>query len=55
MDLSDGEGRFAAEWFNPRSGERTGGGEVQGGAKRELRAPFEGDAVLYIAAGEGSR
>jgi hypothetical protein len=24
------------------------GGQLQGGAKRSLKAPYEGDAVLYV-------
>ncbi|MEX2559196.1 MAG: nitrilase-related carbon-nitrogen hydrolase, partial [Pirellulales bacterium] len=48
VDLSAVEGRLAVEWFNPRTGERASGEKVDGGARRTLRAPFDGDAVLYL-------
>ena len=47
------DGLFAVEWFDPVSGTRTPGGVVAGNDVRSLRAPFPGDAVLYLApAGE---
>ncbi|MFQ5809877.1 MAG: putative collagen-binding domain-containing protein, partial [Armatimonadota bacterium] len=52
VDLSDAKGALGVQWFNPQTGARMEGGSVEGGAKRELEAPFAGDAVLYIAAGE---
>ena len=39
---------FSVEWFNPASGESSAGENVAGGARRELTAPFRGDAVLYL-------
>jgi hypothetical protein len=55
VDLSKANGALGVEWFNPRSGKPAKGDPVEGGAKRELKAPFEGDAVLYIVAREGNR
>lgn len=48
VDLSDALGVLAIEWFNPRTGVVAAGGTTQGGARRELEAPFQGDAVLFI-------
>ncbi|OQC65723.1 MAG: hypothetical protein BWX48_02236 [Verrucomicrobia bacterium ADurb.Bin006] len=53
MDLSGATGMLVAEWFNPRTGAPTNAGTVEGGAKRSLRAPFEGDAVLHLEAPKG--
>jgi hypothetical protein len=52
VNLSDGTGPFAIEWLNPRTAERTPPAPVAGGATRDFAAPFEGDAVLCIAAVE---
>lgn len=49
VELTDAIGQFAVEWFNPSNGEAMSGGEIAGGARREFTAPFNGDAVLYIA------
>jgi hypothetical protein len=48
VDLSQGKGIFAVEWFNPRTGTVTNGGLVEGGAKAAIKTPFEGDAVVYL-------
>jgi len=48
LDLSSASGQFAVEWFNPRTGDRARGERVSGGEKRAFRAPFDGDAVLYV-------
>jgi hypothetical protein len=37
------------EWFRPESGEIFAGDVVQGGDKRELKAPFWGAAVLHLS------
>ena len=49
VDLSGVSGELATEWLNPCTGERTSGGTADGGGKRTFAAPFEGDAVLYLA------
>ncbi|MBM3334720.1 hypothetical protein FJY63_08670 [Candidatus Sumerlaeota bacterium] len=49
LDLSAVKGTLAVEWFNPRTNEKQAGDRVDGGAKRTFRAPFEGDAVLYLS------
>ncbi len=54
VDLSAAPGPLVAEWFNPRTGVASKGGRLQGGARRSLRAPFAGDAVLYLALPSGS-
>ncbi|MFQ6130669.1 MAG: DUF4038 domain-containing protein [Armatimonadota bacterium] len=41
-------GQYQVEWLNPTSGQQVIGGSVDGGAGREFRAPFSGDAVLYV-------
>ena len=52
VDLSAAKGDLAVEWLDPRTGKTEKAGAVQGGASRELTAPFQGDAVLYIAPAE---
>lgn len=49
VDLSATKEKLAVEWFNPDTGESLPGETVIGGDKREFIAPFDGDAVLYIA------
>ncbi|HEX4682842.1 MAG TPA: DUF6298 domain-containing protein [Gemmatimonadaceae bacterium] len=49
IDLRAVRGRFAAEWFSPRFERVVATDSVEGGATRDLRAPFPvGDAVLYL-------
>jgi hypothetical protein len=48
VDLTAAHGILTVEWFNPRTGRATPGEPVAGGALRELKAPFDGDAVLYL-------
>jgi hypothetical protein len=48
VDLSAGKGEFRAEWFNPADGKSVAGDNLQGGEQRELSAPFEGSAILYL-------
>jgi hypothetical protein len=51
VDLSQARGEFAVEWQNAAIGKATNAGTVSGGARRELKPPFDGDAVLYILHG----
>ena len=51
VDLSGVEGGLTAEWFNPSTGETTAIPAVDGSAVRHLKAPFAGDAVLYLHRG----
>jgi hypothetical protein len=48
VDLSKASGTFRVEWMNPTDGKITTGEAITGGAKRTLKAPFRGDAVLYL-------
>lgn len=48
VDLSEAKGALAVEWLNPRTGKTQEAAAIQGAAHRELSAPFQGDAVLYI-------
>jgi Putative collagen-binding domain of a collagenase len=49
VDLSNAEGDFAVEWHNAATGKGSKAGTIRGGARRELQAPFDGDAVLYLS------
>jgi hypothetical protein len=49
VDLTAAWGKLSVEWFNPKTGESMNGGTTKGGAIRTFKAPFPGDAVLYIA------
>jgi hypothetical protein len=48
VDLSVAKGKLAVEWMHPITGKITAGGETEGGTKRSMKAPFGGDAVLYL-------
>jgi hypothetical protein len=48
VDLSAATGEFHGEWFDPSRGETAGTLGVKGGGKASLKAPFAGDAVLYL-------
>jgi hypothetical protein len=48
VDLSGVEGKLAVQWTHPSTGKATSGDAVAGGVKRTLKAPFDGDAVLYL-------
>ncbi len=48
VDLSAVSGELAVEWMRAVDGTTTQSGAVAGGAKRALKAPFDGDAVLYL-------
>jgi hypothetical protein len=50
VDLAGALGSLAVEWMNPTEGSTTASGNVSGGARRSFKAPFEGDAVLYLRA-----
>jgi hypothetical protein len=48
VDLSAAPGKFRVEWMNPSDGKTSAAEAITGGAKRTLKAPFRGDAVLYL-------
>lgn len=48
VDLSGTPGSLSVEWFNPRTGEITPSGTVEGGSIRRFVPPFFGGAVLYL-------
>ena len=48
VDLSGVQGEFVIEWMHPITGEVASGGGLEGGTRQSLRAPFGGDAVLYL-------
>ena len=50
VDLSAAKGKLSAEWMHPITGKITPGEAVEGGGKRTLKAPFAGDAVLFVRA-----
>jgi hypothetical protein len=44
-------GTYRYEWFNPATGTSIGGGRLDSsGGAHDFKAPFEGDAVLYLKA-----
>jgi hypothetical protein len=48
VDVTAGQGAFAVEWRSVASGEVIKAGTIAGGARRSLRAPFDGAAVLFL-------
>jgi hypothetical protein len=48
VDLSTAPGTFRVEWMNPSDGTTSAAPAITGGAKRTLKAPFNGDAALYL-------
>ncbi|MFB0502304.1 MAG: putative collagen-binding domain-containing protein, partial [Candidatus Bathyarchaeia archaeon] len=52
VDLSHASGKLAVEWLDPSTGERRSGKPTAGGDRRELKSPFDGDAVLYVSSGK---
>ncbi len=50
VDLAAASGPLSVEWLNPSTGATLTGETTTGGDHRELKAPFDGDAVLYITA-----
>ena len=52
LDLSVCQKTNEIEWFDPRTGQLLAGGQIQGGQVLALRAPFEGNAVVYVHASQ---
>ncbi len=48
VDLSAAPGSLAVEWMRPSDGTIQFVEAVSGGTRRLLKAPFAGDAVLYL-------
>jgi hypothetical protein len=48
VDLSAAEGSFNVEWFDTQQSKTIVAGAVQGSARRVLKAPFNGPAVVYL-------
>ncbi len=48
VNLTDAKGKFSVEWIHPIEGTSHDGGNIEGGAKRALKAPFDGDAALLL-------
>lgn len=48
VDLTAASDSFLVEWISPRSGKASRGEKLSGGAKRSLKPPFTGDAVLHL-------
>jgi len=58
MDLSamPNSRKLAVEWFNPASGETISQNSITArSSSRSFRAPFTGDAVLYLVDSEGHK
>ncbi len=52
VDLTAVSGSLLVEWLDPQTGETMNAGSTRGGERRELSAPFRGDAVLYLVRSE---
>jgi hypothetical protein len=48
VNLSTAPGRFTVEWIHAADGTSRPADAVAGGSQRSFRAPFSGDAVLYL-------
>jgi hypothetical protein len=48
VDLSAAAGKLNTEWLDPSSGAPTRVEPTEGGHRQTLKAPFSGDAVLYL-------
>jgi hypothetical protein len=48
VDLSAAKGKLSVEWMHPTTGKTTPGAVVDGGRRCNLKAPFDGDVVLYL-------
>lgn len=48
VDLSAASGKLNVEWLNPENGKTTNSQPAKGGDSHRFKAPFDGDAVLYI-------
>jgi hypothetical protein len=46
LELADG--KYAVEWFDPKSDKAMFADQVAGGARRAFKPPFDGAAVLYL-------
>ena len=49
VDLAAAGGKLNVQWLDPKTGKTTQADAVAGGARREFKAPMQGDAVLYLA------
>jgi putative heme-binding domain-containing protein len=54
VDLSSCKSRLSVEWLNAATGAKIVGAQLEGDGTRSLRAPFDGDAVLYLNADASS-
>ncbi len=50
VDLTVASRRFAVEWFDPHTDKTIVGDPVSGGGRQEFKAPFGGEALLYLRA-----
>jgi hypothetical protein len=50
VDLSDTTRTLSVEWFDPETGTSTNSASIEGGTNHEFNAPFNIDAVLFLAA-----
>jgi hypothetical protein len=48
VDLAAAEGELAVEWFDTSNSEAVSAARTTGGARRVLKPPFDGSALLYI-------
>jgi hypothetical protein len=48
VDLSASPGPYKVEWMHPVEGKIIRSGSTDGGARQVFKAPFSGDAVLYL-------
>ncbi len=55
VDLTPASGQIIAEWVHPVDGKTVPGEETFGGAKRTLRTPFSGDAVVHLKTKQKNR
>jgi hypothetical protein len=49
LDLSAAKGELAVEWFDPIKDKVAAADDAEGGARRQFKCPFAGEAVLYVA------
>jgi hypothetical protein len=55
VDLSAASNDLAVEWLDPTAGKTFTASAVPGGARREITAPFDGDAVLLLTRPAGRK
>jgi hypothetical protein len=53
VNLSAGSGQHTVEWIHAADGTRRPADAVAGGSHRAFKAPFSGDAVLYLRREQG--